>query len=178
MVTLEQETATQEIFISKNIALLEIQANQNDPVIFQTFFCATCQKFLPANGLFPGPEKHTQGHHLAWVPSVDEPAPGRPAKPITSWLSSRDLGLERHNLLVESSNTSTSLYWGFFLESDECSDWIDYLWNYLDDLAECWLNALNGLDTAYFKASEIWVGASPQSTFFWKPEEATDLPVS
>lgn len=160
--------------ISKSQVLLEIQANQNDPVIFQTFFCAGCQQFIPANGLFPGPEQHTPGHSLAWVPSLDEPGPGRPAKPITSWLSNQEFSVERRQNLNHTACTSTSLYWGFFLEPEECENWLNYLWSYLDDLAECWLKALNGFDTAYFLASEIWVRPRPAYNFYWSIEDQTD----
>ncbi len=160
--------------ISKSLVLLEIQANQNDPVIFQTFFCANCQQFIPANGLFPGPEQHSPGHPLARVPSLDEPGSGNPSKPITSWLLNQELSGERRQNLTETAWTSTSLYWGFFLEPQECENWLNYLWNYLDDLAECWLKALNGFDTAYFLASEIWVRPRPSYNFYWSIEDQTD----
>lgn len=171
---LEQARAVLEVAISKSQVMLEIQANQNDPVIFQTFFCSSCHQFIPANGLFPGPEQHSLGHPLAWVPAVDEPGPGRPVKPITPWLLSQALSDERRDYLANLAHNSTSLYWGFFIEPDECSDWLNYLWDYLDELAECWLKALNGFDTDYFQSNEIWIRPRPNIKFYWSAEEQND----
>ena len=163
-----------EIRLSKSLALLKIQANQNDPVIFQSLFCATCQDFILANGLFPPPERHVPGHALAWVPALDEPVLGRPRPVMQEWLNTAGLSDERRRELAGFAYSSNSLCFALFLGGDEREAWFEYFSTYLDGLAEAWLQALNGEDTRRFRVEEIWVGPRPKLHFSWLPEVLTE----
>jgi hypothetical protein len=163
-----------EIALSKDLALLKIQANQNDPLIFQTLFCPICQAYILANGLFPAPAQHAPAHPLAWVPAVDEPVPGRPIQAISYWLQLAPLTTERRRYLAEVAPTSNSLCWGLIIEPPERENWFEFLANYLDELAEAWLAALNGSDTKYFRSSEIWLRPGRTLRFYWLNLTATD----
>ncbi len=163
-----------EIELSKSLTLIKIQANQNDPILFQSFFCVSCQDFVLANGLFPAPERHTAGHALAWLPAVDEPGPGRPIQAIVSWLRGAPVSEERRSYLKEVAPSSNSSCWALILEPEEREEWFDFFSNYLESLADCWLDALNGKDSEYFQAEEVWFRPRPAVQFGWIAEELAE----
>jgi len=165
-----EQASTSKVFLSKDLTILKIQANQNDPLIFQSFFCATCQEFILANGLFAAPERHFPGHPLAWVPAQDEPAQGRSVQLIEDWLQTAPISQSRREDLALIAPQTNSLSWGLVLMGHEGSNWLTYLENYLNELADCWLASLNGFDTAYFRAEEIWFRPSLKYNFAWFPE--------
>lgn len=166
----------QEILLSKDLVLLKIQANQNDPLIFQTLFCPICQEFIMANGLFPAPAQHPPAHPLAWVPAIDEPVPGRPIQAISYWLQLAPLKPERRRYLAEVAPTSNSLCWGLIIEPHERENWFEFLADYLDELAETWRAALNGSDTKYFRSNEIWLRPGEALRFYWLSPNTTGWP--
>lgn len=172
----EQITNSPEILLSKSLTLLKIQANQNDLLIFQSFFCAECQEFILANGLFPPPAQHNPAHALAWLPAVDEPRPGQPWQVIQEWLPAAPINEERRSQLTGIAPTSNSMCWALILDPEEREEWFDFLADYLDQLADSWLMALNGFDTGYFRADEIWIRPRPARHFGWlsEPEEVNE----
>ena len=163
-----------EVYLSKELTLLKIQANQNDPLLFQTLFCATCQDFVTANGLFPAPHLHPADHALAWLPALDEPVPSEPSPAITRWLSEAPLNAERRRGLSAVALESNTLCWALIIEPEERDEWFELLTNYLDGLADAWLDALNGLDTHHFQASHIWFRPRPACRFQWLNEDVTE----
>lgn len=165
-----EQAEKSKIFLSKDLAILKIQANQNDPLIFQSLFCPTCQDFVLANGFFLGPDQHTPGHPLAWLPSQDEPAQGRTVALIENWLRTAPISESRRQELSLLAPQINSLSWGLALVGQETFDWLAYLENYLNELADSWLAALNGLDTAHFRAEEIWFRPATAYNFAWSPE--------
>lgn len=168
------ELISAEIRLSKDLALLKIQANLNDPLVFQILFCPVCQDYILAAGLFPNPAQHPLDHPLAWVPAVDEPVSGRPIQAISYWLQLAPLGSERRRYLAEAALASNSSCWALILEPEEREGWFEFFENYLNDLADAWMAALNGSDTPYFSANEIWFRPRPTSRFIWMNEEVTN----
>lgn len=166
--------ATGELELSKSLTIIKIQANPNDPMLFQSFFCVGCQDFILVNGLFPAPERHAAAHALAWVPAVDEPGPGRPIQAIEPWLRSAPLSKERRRYLKEVAPSSNSICWALILEPEEREEWFDYFSDYLENLADCWLDALNGKDSEYFRVEEIWLRPRPAVQFAWIAEESAE----
>ena len=164
------------ITISRDVALLKIQANQNDPITFQTFFCTGCQTFVLASGFFPTPEQHAMqpGHRLAWLPAVDEPLHGQPYQAIQYWLATAPLSQERRDYLTQIAPTVNSMCWGLLIDPAEREEWLDFLADYLDGLAEAWLTALNGEDTRYFRSSEMWFHPRPDHQFNWTNTELAE----
>lgn|GEM_PF-2093461 len=163
---LSQEIGSKIITIDKELTLLKIKANPNDPILFQMFFCVNCGTFVEGGQILPPLESQHPGHRLAWLPSVDEPIPGRSIKHINHWLESTPLSSERRQWLQEVAQTTNTISWAWVVSGAEYEDWTNYLDGYLDELAESWLTALNGLDSPLIPVGSIWQTIRPAHYFF------------
>lgn len=152
--------------VDREEALLRIKANPNDPILFETFFCADCVCFVVQGGITSEREVYHSKHRLAWLPAVEEPAPGQSFKPIGEWLNLAPLSPKRQEWLAEIAKKTTPLSWAWVLTSEEQTDWFDYLENYLAELADSWLAALNGSESRWLKSEQVWQTDCPPGTAF------------
>lgn len=159
------------INLDRNFTLLKIKANPNDPVLFQTFFCATCASFVSIGRLFPATSQSHSDHNLAWLPSIDESAPGSPLNHIANWLANTPLNSERLAWLSQVAATTSTLNWVWVVNEVEYKSWIKYLTSFLDTLADNWLAALNGVDSPLVTSAAVWPVSNPrQFAFKWLEE--------
>lgn len=153
--------------IDREELLLRIKANANDPILFETFFCADCAEFVLKGGLTLGQSVHATQHRLAWLPTLEEIRPGESFNHIEYWLSQADLTLERRAWLAQVASTTNTLSWAWVLNSDEQVGWFTYLDEFLAQLAEAWLAALNGNNSSHLTSDQVWQGWRPTQTFGW-----------
>ncbi len=152
----------------KNEVILNIRANPADPEIFELFYCADCGQLVACGGLFPMVEQQTEhiGHNLARLPGQDSALPGYPVQGhIRYWLESYRPALspERYNQLYEYASTTGSQNWVWLLGGPEQTNWLAYLNDYLDRLAEAWLDGLEGRTSTFFPdLTHLWVAAQAQ----------------
>lgn len=166
--TISAETA---ILLDKEWTLLQIEANPNDFALFQTFFCANCNTFVAGGMILPDLKQAHPHHALAWLPAIDEPVPPNQALPvIQTWLATANLDRVRKADLAKIAPGCSSFGWGLRLDIDEREIWYDYFSSYLEQLADSWLAALNGIDTIYCKAEQVWLSTKPNLHFAWLPE--------
>lgn len=151
-----QKLHKDEILLDRDAVLLKIKANQGDPLLFQTFFCVDCAAFVELGALFPLNQRFHAAHCLAWLPSVDEYAPGQRIDHISHWLEHTLLAPERKRWLQQMAKQVTTLNWVWVCTLDEHSLWLDYLEDYLEKVADSWLAALNGADSPYIAARSTW----------------------
>lgn len=151
-----QKLHNDEILLDRDTVILKIKANQGDPALFQTFFCADCASFVELGALFPLNQRLHAGHRVAWLPSVDEYAPGQRIDHVQHWIEHTVLTPERKERLYQMADQVTTLNWVWVCSVDEHKLWLDYLEDYLERLADSWLAALNGADGAYISARSIW----------------------
>jgi hypothetical protein len=147
--------------IDKELTLLKIKANPNDPILFQMFFCADCGAFVESGQILPPLERQHPGHRLAWLPTVDEPVPGKSIRHINHWLEVTQLSSERRQWLKQVAQTTNTISWAWVVSGVEYEDWLNYLDGYLDELVESWLAALNGFDSPLISAELIWQTIRP-----------------
>lgn len=149
-------------YIDRRQLNLHIRANPADPQIFELSYCATCNRFVPGSGLFPPVEAQPEhsGHALAWLPAVDSPLPPYPSEGhIQHWLAvyGPQLNPAQRRELQNYATVTGSLNWVWLLKGDEQADWLAYLNQYLENLMEAWLAALDGRASAFFpQPATVW----------------------
>jgi hypothetical protein len=144
-----------------DLILLKIKANPADPILFATFYCASCNTFVPIGGLFPANAKLHLDHYLARLPSID--AVGNP---LANWLAQASITIERRSYLQQLVFTTSTLNWVWVCNEAEYDDWLGYLDAQLEDLVASWLEALNGQDNQFFRAATIWQTLRPTHLLF------------
>ena len=150
------------ITLDKDQIILQFRANPNDEAIFELFYCPACHAVVSASGLFPAVTDQLAhaGHRLAWLPAQDSPLPPLPPDGhIQHWLESYRPRLDpaRYAELAMCAPTINSGNWVWVLQGSEQTDWLAYLADYLERLAQGWLDALNGLPSDFFPiAAAVW----------------------
>ncbi len=148
--------------IDRNQLILNLRSNPADPEIFEFFFCADCRHFVTTNGLFPPlarQPKHA-GHRLAWLPNPDSHLPPHPPQGhILHWLENYrpNLSEERYRQLLAYATTTTSENWVWVVTDKEQADWLAYLNDYIEQLTDSWLAALDYKASGFFpEPAKIW----------------------
>lgn len=169
------------ISLSKKELIRQIRANPADPEVFQIFYCADCQQYITAGGLFVTLEKQLEhsGHAVAWLPGQDSFAnSGGSNGHVANWLQLYQPRLETlryEQLAFYASTVINSDNWVWFLQGAEQRDWLTYLDDYLNRLADAWLASLNGQPSHFFPASHnVWplMGGQGRWYFDWKSVDA------
>jgi hypothetical protein len=152
--------------LDREETLLNIKVNPNDPALYQMYWCADCERFVTLGALHPHEAVRHAGHRLAWLPGVDEVAPGFRLQHMAGWLERTPLTPERRSWLQTVAVQTDTLNWAWVLNETEQTDWFEYLDGFLDRLADDWLDALNRRN-----AWRVWQDETPPDmTFSWVTE--------
>jgi hypothetical protein len=155
------ENKIRMVDLDLDLILLKIKANPADQILFTTFYCASCDTFVPIGGLFPANAKQHLGHYLAWLPSVDSVG-----NPLSGWLAQASITTERRSYLQRLVTTTGILNWVWVCNEAEYDDWLHYLDTHLETLVTRWLEALNGQDNQFFKTAALWQPTRPPHLLF------------
>lgn len=163
-------TQEKTIFLlDREETLLNIKVNPNDPALYEMYWCADCERFVALGALHPHEAVLHAGHRFAWLPGVDEVAPGIRLEHMAVWLEGKSFTPARREWLTQVISQTDTLNWAWVLDEAEQTDWFEYLEGFLDRLADEWLDALNGKSSR-----RVWqVETPPEGTSFFWADEAT-----